>query len=484
MEQPLITERLRAVRQPAAMESSGEWNMAKFLMRGGTLVDATGVRSGLDVLIDGSDIVEIAPDISLPKGARLIDCDGCVISPGLVDLHTHLREPGNEEAETIESGTRAAAAGGYTAVVCMPNTEPPIDSAAVVRDIISVSKDALCRVVPAGTITIGREGERLSPMVEMNACGVRIFTDDGRGVQNAFVMRRALEYASALGAIIAQHCEVDDLAEHTVMNEGYLSSIMGVKGAPNCAEELMLTRDLELAALCDARIHFMHLSTSGSVELVRRAKLAGKQVTAEVTPHHISLTDEMLSGYNPIYKVNPPLRARSDITELVKALSDGTVDAIATDHAPHTRENKELPLDQASPGMIGLETALAVAITVLKGDPSGIQAEVSSPGRPTIEPSVLQYSMSMVDIIAAMSWKPAAIAGLDIASGGRHGGPLQPGAPANLAVFDPSAEWKVDASRLLSKSSNSPFDGLYLTGRVVHTIYEGEPVYLDGEATR
>ena len=458
--------------------------MAKILLRGGTLVDATGTRSGLDVLVDNSEIAEIAPGISLPKGARLIDCDGCMVSPGLVDLHTHLREPGNEEAETIESGTRAAVAGGYTAVVCMPNTEPPVDSAAVVRDIISISKDAMCRVVPTGTITIGREGEKLSPMVEMHACGVGIFTDDGRGVQSASVMRRALEYASALGATIAQHCEVGDLAANTVMNEGYLSSTMGVKGAPNCAEELMLARDLELAALCNARMHFMHLSTRGSAELVRQAKLAGMQVTAEVTPHHIALTDEMLSGYDPLYKVNPPLRTRNDITELARALSDGTIDAIATDHAPHVGESKELPLDQAPPGMIGLETALAVAITVLKGNSGGISDGNPHPDRLAIEPSVLQYSMSMVDIIAAMSWKPAAIAGLDVANGGRHGGPLMPGAPANLTVFDPLAEWKVDTGRLLSKSSNSPFDGLYLTGKVMHTIYEGEPVYLDGEATR
>ncbi len=505
--------------------------MTKVLLQGGTLVDATGIRSGLDVLIDNSEIIEIAPNISPPRGARLIDCDGCMISPGLVDLHTHLREPGNEEAETIESGTRAAVAGGYTAVVCMPNTEPPIDNATAVRDILAMSKDALCAVIPAGTITVGREGERLSPMVEMNACGVRLFTDDGRGVQSASVMRRALEYASALGATIAQHCEMEDLAANTVMNEGYLSSVMGVQGVPNCAEELMLERDLELAALCGARIHFMHLSTHGSVELVRRAKLAGMQVTAEVTPHHISLTDDMLSGYNPIYKVNPPLRTRKDITALVRALSDGTIDAIATDHAPHVRESKELPLDQAPPGMIGLETALAVAITVLKDnsgevgtgrkDASGngrsgnnrsgnnrsgrtystksnsVKSEYGNSGsagggRPnnsysehlTIDPSVLQYSMNMVDIIAAMSWKPAAIAGLDVASGGRHGGPIVPGAPANLTVFDPSADWRVDAPRLLSKSGNSPFDGLSLTGKVRHTIYEGEPVYLDGRTTK
>ncbi len=495
--------------------------MTKVLLQGGTLVDATGIRSGLDVLIDDSEIAKIAPSISPPRGAHLIDCDGCMISPGLVDLHTHLREPGNEEAETIESGTRAAVAGGYTAVVCMPNTEPPIDNATVVRDILAMSKEALCAVIPAGTITVGRGGEKLSPMVEMNACGVKIFTDDGRGVQRASVMRRALEYASALGATIAQHCEVEDLTANTVMNEGYLSSIMGVQGAPNCAEELMLERDLELAALCNAQIHFMHLSTHGSVELVRRAKLAGMQITAEVTPHHISLTDDMLSGYNPIYKVNPPLRTREDITALVRALSDGTIDAIATDHAPHVRESKELPLDQAPPGMIGLETALAVAITVLKGDYSEIDTsrkdrsgnsqssrahstksnstkskyDNSSSARAgkinssyserlTVDPSVLQYSMNMIDIIAAMSWKPAAIAGLDVASGGRHGGPILPGAPANLTVFDPSASWKVDATQLLSKSRNSPFDGLSLTGKVRHTIYEGEPVYLDGRATK
>ena len=407
------------------------------------------------MLIQDGVITSVTAKVSsTPPGTVVLDAAGCVVAPGLVDLHTHLREPGREEAETVESGARAAALGGYSAVVAMPNTEPAIDSAAVVRQIQDLGADACCAVHPAGAITVGRKGEQLAPLAEMAALGVRIFTDDGTGVQDARLMRRALEYASALGVTLAQHCEDASLAAGGHMHEGEWSSRLGLAGQPAEAEELMVMRDLALARLTGARVHFLHLSTAGSLAMVRGAKSSGLAVTAEVTPQHFTLTDACVASYDPVFKVNPPLRSDADVAAVKAALESGFVDAIATDHAPHTQEAKESPFDQAPPGMLGLETALALALTELE--------------------------LPIERILALMSWQPAAIAGLSDA----HGGPIAAGRPANLCVVDPTATWVVDPLESASRSRNNPYSGRKLRGRVRHTVYRGEPVVIDGEAQR
>ena len=424
------------------------------VISGGTVVDATGERRA-DVRIDAGGIVEVAPALVPGAGDEVLDASGCVVSPGFVDLHAHLREPGREEAETIETGSRAAALGGYTAVVAMPNTDPAQDAVSVVEFVRAQGRAAgLCEVVPAGCITIGRAGTQLAPFAELAAAGVRLFTDDGNGVQDPLLMRRAMEYATGLGITLAQHCEVARLTDGAVMHEGACCSRLGLPGWPAIAEELMVHRDIELARLTGARLHLLHLSTARSVALVRAAKADGLPVTAEVTPHHLSLTDDCLEGYDPVFKVNPPLRTVADIEALRAGLADGTIDAIATDHAPHAPETKEQPLDQAPPGMLGLETAFGV-----------VRASVELP---------------LPRLLAAMSWAPAAIAGL----ADRHGRPVAAGEPANLTVLDPDVEWQVRPASLASRSRNTPYVGRTLRGRVRHTLFDGAAVVVDGAARR
>ena len=443
------------------------------------MVDSTGSRVA-DVLVRGEVIVSVEPSTrtgtragtgtgpsGAPAGAMVLDAGGCVVAPGLVDLHAHLREPGAEEAETIESGSRAAALGGYTAVVAMPNTEPCTDSAAVVRHVLHLAKGACCDVHPAGAITVGRQGRALAPMAEMVALGVRIFTDDGAGVQDAALMRRALEYASDLGAIIADHCEEASLAGLGCMNEGDLSSLLGLPGRPAVSEEVMVLRDLALARLTGARLHLLHLSTAGAVAAVRLAKAAGTNVTAEATPHHLALTEDALATYDTVFKVNPPLRSAADVAALRQGLCDGTIDAVATDHAPHPPEAKQVAFCDAAPGMIGLETSLAVVLGALVG--------ADGPGLGDGEPG-----MTIERVLALMSWQPARISGLS----GAHGGPLVPGAPANLCVIDPARSWTVVPAALASHSRNTPFAGLALRGKVRHTVLAGEPVVIAEEAQR
>ncbi len=425
-----------------------------FFVRGGTVVDATGSRTA-DVVIEDGVIVAVDEAASeAGTGTRVIDAAGCIVAPGLVDLHAHLREPGLEEAETVETGSRAAALGGYTAVVAMPNTEPAIDNAGIVRHVLELGAKALCDVHVAGAITVGRRGTQLAPLGEMAALGVRLFTDDGAGVQDARLMRRALEYASALDITLAQHCEDTALSEGGHMHEGEWSSLLGIPGVPAEAEELMLARDITLARLTGGRIHALHLSTAGSVDLVRAAKDKGIAVTAEAAPHHFVLTHEAVKDYDPLFKVNPPLRAAADVTAIKAGLSDGTIDAIATDHAPHPLEGKEAPFDEAPPGMLGLETALSLALTEL--------------------------DLPIERILALLSWQPAAIAGVE----SDHGGPIAEGRPANLCVIDPDATWTVDPLRLASRSRNTPYAARTLTGKVRHTILRGQPVVVDGEPQR
>lgn len=428
--------------------------MGDLVIRGGRVVDRSGERNA-DVLVRAGRVVEVGPGLD---GEETLDASGCAVAPGLVDLHVHLREPGMEEAETIETGARAAALGGFTAVVAMPNTEPPLDDPAVVASVLAAGRRAACEVVASGCITKGRAGNALAPMGELHALGVRIFTDDGACVADAGVMRHALEYARALpGAVVAQHAEDPGLAAGGSMHEGAWSSRLGIPGRPSVAEEVVVARDVILAELTGARLHFLHVSTAGAVGLVRAAKARGLPVTAEAAPHHFTLTDECCAGFDPVFKVHPPLRTAHDVEAIRAGLADGTIDAIATDHAPHPVEEKERPFEEAPPGMLGLETALALTLTELVG-----------PGL-----------LPLVDALALLSWRPAVIAGL-----ADQGQPIAPGAPANLCVIDPSVSWEVDPRRLASKACNTPYAGRTLTGRVRHTVLAGEPVVIDGEAQR
>lgn len=423
----------------------------RVVLKGGTIVDSQGERRG-EVAIERGVIVEVGERIA---GGTTIDATDCVVAPGFVDLHAHLREPGKEEAETIETGSRAGAMGGYTALVAMPNTDPAQDSVAVIDFVREQGRRAgILEVVPSGCITLGRKGEALAPIAELATAGVRIFTDDGNGVQDDLLMRRAMEYAKGLDITLAQHCEVASLTKGAVMNECQCCTTLGLPGWPSIAEELMVYRDIELSRLTGARVHFLHLSTARSVELVRAAKRDGLPVTAEVTPHHLSLDDSRLSTFDTVFKVNPPLRSHADIAALRAGVLDGTIDALATDHAPHPRRDKELALDQAPPGMVGLETALGVTLGVLNID--------------------------LEHLVRIMSIHPARIAGIS----DRHGRDVEVGAPANLVVFDPAASWTVSPDSLVSKSRNTPFVGMSLRGKVRHTLYNGTATVLDGVAQR
>jgi len=421
-----------------------------FVIKGGTVVDATGERRA-DVVVSDGLVAAVGPDLSAES---TLDAEGCIVAPGLVDLHSHLRQPGNEQAETVETGARGAALGGYTAIVAMPNTVPAIDNAGAVQELLELGRTVACDVFTAGAITVGRKGEQLTPMGEMAALGVRIFTDDGAGVQDNQLMRRAMEYATGLGVTLAQHCEDDALCGGGHMHEGEWSARLGIPGQPSEAEELMVMRDIALARLTGCRIHFQHLSTARSVAMVRDAVAAGLPVTAEATTHHFTLTHAECAGYDPVFKVNPPLRTAGDVAAVRAGLADGTIGAIATDHAPHPAEAKELPFDEAPPGMLGLETALALVLTEL--------------------------DLPIRHVLGLLSWQPAAIAGLSAA----QGRPVAQGNPANLCIIDRGTTWTVSGAAMASRSSNTPYEGRDLQGRVRHTVLHGEPVVIDGEAQR
>ena len=421
------------------------------VFRGGNIVTNEGVVHA-DLVVQGGQISGIGSGLAAKE---VVDISGLTVFPGFVDLHAHLREPGREDTETIETGSRAGAKGGYTAVIAMPNTNPAQDNVPTIEFVrLQGQRAGLLEVIPSGCITLGREGKALAPMAELAKVGVKLFTDDGSGVQDPLLMRRAMEYSKELNVVLGQHCEVSSLTQGAVMHECGCSSDLGVPGWPSIAEELMVHRDIELARLTGARIHFLHLSTAGSVELVRQAKLDGLPVTAEVTPHHLSLTAELLRGFDATFKVNPPLRTISDIDALKAGVLDGTIDAIATDHAPHARRDKELPLDQAPPGMLGLETALGVTCAALDLDPLAI-AQV-------------------------MSVAPARIAGI----ADRQGNLPRVGVAANLCFVDLNATWMINPETMASKSTNTPFVGRRLRGKVVHTMFNGDLVVRDGEALK
>jgi dihydroorotase len=425
-------------------------------LRGARIVDPAAGRDEVgDVGVAEGRIV---PPDQLPAGALELDCDGLVLAPGLVDPHTHLRQPGGEDAETVETGCRAAALGGYTAVAPMANTDPVADNAAVIHEVLDLGAAAgLCDVFPVGAVTRGLGGEQLAELGEMVEAGVRVFSDDGRAVPSPQVLRNALTYLLAFGeVVVAEHCEDPWLSEGGQMHEGLHSSVLGLAGKPRESEEIVVARDLALARLTGGRLHLLHLSSAGSVELVRRAKAEGLRVTAEVTPHHLVFTDADLVTYDTNLKVNPPLRTAEDREALRRGLADGTIDVIGTDHAPHPVERKEVEFDQAPPGTIGLETALAAVLTHL------------------VEPGIVTLPRA----IEALSAAPARLLGA-----ADHGGPIEPGRPANLVVFDPQASWVVEPP-FASRSRNCAFLGKTLLGRVVHTVYRGELVVTDGKAQR
>ena len=408
----------------------------------------------VDLVIEDGLISEIARPGS--ASGRVIDADGLVALPGLVDLHTHLREPGREDAETVETGSRAAALGGFTCVHAMANTDPVADTAGVVEQVWRIGgRVGLVDVRPVGAVTVGLEGERLAELGAMaqSPAGVRVFSDDGKCVHDAVLMRRALEYVKAFDGVIAQHAQEPRLTENAQMNEGLLSGVLGLTGWPAVAEEAIIARDVLLAEHVASRLHVCHVSTAGSVEVLRWAKGRGINVTAEVTPHHLLLTEDLVAGYDPMYKVNPPLRTHDDVAALRMALADGTIDAIATDHAPHPHEDKDCEWAAAAFGMLGLQTAFSVALLTM------------------VEPGLLDWR----GLADRMSVRPARIGAV-----ADQGHELIAGSAANVCIVDPSATWTVDAGAMASKSRNTPYASMTLPGAVTHVLFRGQPTVLDG----
>lgn len=426
--------------------------MSKILIRGAKVLGG----EAQDVLIEGETIAAVGTGLSA-EDATVIEAEGQILLPGLVDLHTHLREPGREDSETVLTGTRAAASGGYTAVFAMANTHPVADTAGVVEQVYRLGKESgYCDVQPIGAVTVGLEGKKLAELGAMHdsAAGVTVFSDDGKCVDDAVIMRRALEYVKAFDGVVAQHAQEPRLTEGAQMNEGIVSAELGLGGWPAVAEESIIARDVLLAEHVGSRVHICHLSTAGSVEIVRWAKSRGIDVTAEVTPHHLLLTDELVRSYNPVYKVNPPLRTEKDVLALREALADGTIDIVATDHAPHPHEDKDCEWAAAAMGMVGLETALSVVQQTM------------------VETGLLDWA----GVADRMSFAPARIGR---AKG--HGRPVSAGEPANLTLVDPAYRGVVDPADFASRSRNTPYEGRELPGRVTHTILRGRATVVDGK---
>ncbi|MDP2288953.1 MAG: dihydroorotase [Actinomycetota bacterium] len=424
-----------------------------------TAIVIQGVRpygeDAVDLVINDGVITEIlAPGTGV---GTIIEADGLIALPGFVDLHTHLREPGREDAETIETGSQAAALGGFTCVHAMANTDPVADTAGVVEQVWRIGREiGLVDVRPVGAVTVGLEGTQLSEIGAManSAAGVTVFSDDGKCVHDALLMRRALEYVKAFGGVVAQHAQEPRLTENAQMNEGELSGRLGMVGWPAVAEEAIIARDVLLAEHVGSRLHACHVSTAGSVEVIRWAKSRGVNVTAEVTPHHLLLTEDLVASYDPVYKVNPPLRSTADVLALREALADGTIDAVATDHAPHPHEHKDCEWGSAAMGMLGLQTAFSVVMETM------------------IEPGLLDWRA----VADRMSVRPARIGGI-----ATQGHSIEVGALANIVVVDPNARWTVVPEELASKSSNTPYAAREFPGVVVHTFFEGRPTVIGGK---
>jgi dihydroorotase len=422
------------------------------LIRGGRIIDPSqGINVVGDLFISEGKIAWLSTQQAgpLPENHQVIQARGMVVCPGFIDLHCHLRQPGFEEKETIATGTRAAAKGGFTTVCCMPNTKPPVDKAAAVEYIKSVAaKEGIVRVLPIGCITEGREGSELADFGELSASGAIAFSDDGSPVMDSSIMRSALEYSQESGLPIIDHCEDPTFSQDGVMNEGLVSARLGLKGIPACAEESMVARDIRLARLVGGRLHIAHVSTAGSVELIRSAKEEGIPITAEVTPHHLTLTEEKVVGYNTNAKVNPPLRTAEDVEALISGLKEGVLDAIATDHAPHTVKDKDCDFTTAAFGISGFETAL--------GSLMGL---------------VHRGKLDLVTLISKLTHEPASfLRRSDL-------GTLKPGAQADVVIFDPNAEWAVNPDEFVSKGKNTPLAGAVLKGKVIATVYGGVVVY-------
>lgn len=427
--------------------------MSKICIKGGRIIDPANKTDAVgDVLVDRGKIVAVGENIDCTD-AQSIDASDRIVAPGLIDMHVHLREPGREDEETISSGTRAAVKGGFTSLACMPNTNPVADTASVVEMILEKARDeGVVNVFPIAAITKGREGQELVEMGELSRLGVVGFSDDGKSVMNARVMRRAFEYNRMFAQPLILHEEDTNLFAKGQMNEGYYSTILGLKGIPAVSEEILIARDLSLAKLTGSKVHITHISTRGSVDLIRRAKKEGIQVTCDVTPHHLILTEQSLTDYDTNCKVNPPLRAEADVKALRKGLADETIDAIASDHAPHARHEKEREFVYAPFGLIGMETTLPIILTKVVGS----------------------EGLSLSDILAKLTHNPAQILGVPKGS-------LSPGADADILVFDDRNKVKVDSEKFESKSRNCPFHGWELQGVVKHVLVRGNVVVEDGK---
>ena len=429
--------------------------MKPLLIRGGRVIDpASKLDRTADVLLVEGKVAEVGARVAAPEGAEVLDAKGCVVAPGFVDLHVHLREPGREDVETIATGARAAAAGGFTSVCAMPNTDPVTDNQAAVGFIVSQARRAgTARVYPIGAVSLGQKGEQLAEFGELVGAGAVAVSDDGRPVATAHLMRTALEYALTFGIPVIDHCEDVSLSAGGAMHEGLVSTRLGLKGIPRSAEDVIVARDIQLAELTGGHVHLAHCSTAGAVAMVRTAKSRGVRVTAEVTPHHFALTDAACAGYDTHAKMNPPLREAADVAALRDGLADGTIDCIATDHAPHHYDAKEQEFDNAPFGVVGLETALGVAVTEL------------------VEGGVLDLPA----LVHRLATRPAEIAHLPA-------GTLAKGAAGDVVVFDPAAAWTVDPARFFSKSRNTPFAGRKLKGVVRWTVVGGTVVHRAGDA--
>ncbi|MDI6799248.1 MAG: dihydroorotase [Actinomycetota bacterium] len=422
--------------------------MSETLIKGGHVIDsANGIDEELDLLVKEGKISDLKKGISQGQ-ARVIDAKGLVVLPGLIDMHVHLREPGREDEETIETGSKAAAFSGFTSIACMPNTAPVNDSPTVTQAILSKAREAcFSNVLPVAAITKSLEGVELSDMALLLEAGAVAFSDDGRSVKEASVMRRALQYAKMLNALLIVHPEDSSLSLGGQINEGIVSTRLGLKGIPSLSEEVMVARDIILAREAAANIHFTHISTRGSVELIRRAKADGAKVTCDVTPHHLILSDEDMKGYDPNFKVNPPLRSGADLEALKEGLTDGTIDAIASDHAPHADYEKEVEFENAPFGLVGLETTLPLMVTKIVGE--GI--------------------LTMAELIEKMASAPARILSIDKGS-------LSISADADVVIFDPRAKVKVEPHKFISKSRNTPFAGWSLNGKIIKVIIGGREI--------
>lgn len=420
-----------------------------WLIRGGRIIDpANGIDTVADLNIATGTITALGAALKPASDTGVIDAEGLVVCPGFIDLHTHVREPGYEYKETIKTAGEAAAAGGFTTICAMPNTNPINDTRAVTELVLDAARrEGVVNVRPVGAVTKGSAGEELAEIGELVEAGCVAISDDGKPVTSSLLMRRALEYALAFGVPVIDHCEDLTLSHGGVMHEGTVSTMLGLKGVPAAAETVMVARDLALAELTGGRLHLAHMSCAESIRMIRDAKARGVRVTAEACPHHFTLTDEAVIGFRADAKMNPPLRTRADVLAVIEGLADGTIDAIATDHAPHAPDEKACPLADAPFGVIGLETALPLALAL-----------------------VADGHLTLAQVIALLTAKPAGVMGLDR-------GTLRPGAPADVTIIDPNAEWVVDPTRFRSKSRNTPFGGWKMRGRVVSTLVAGKVVY-------